>query len=380
MEIDFLKKILFKRFLRRENEREREQLNSWLLESEANKELLERLESKSFLQQAIGENNKELRQQEWDKLQALTVKRKQTFAGYWMRVAAAILLPVLGGVLWLVKERANEADLQPVTVGQIQAGSSKAIVELAGGEQVYLTKDTVVLLEQRGVQLVNKKDTVKLSGGNAGEYHVIRIPKGGEYIARLEDGSIVHLNADSELKVPADFGRTSREVWLQGEGYFNVAKDQNRQFTVHTDRADVTVLGTEFDVRAYEEENDVVTTLVNGSVEICSGDVSSRLQPGEQAQIIEPGEIKVEKVDVYPYTAWVKGRMVFVNERLEKIMADLQRWYDFEVFYTSQSIQNMRFTIDILKYDDISKVLDLIERMEKVSFTKRNRTIVVNLK
>lgn len=380
MEIDFLKKILFKRFLRRENEREREQLNSWLLESEANKELLERLESKSFLQQAIGENNKELRQQEWDKLQALTVKRRQTFAGYWMRVAAAILLPVLGGVLWLVKERANEADLQPVTVGQIQAGSSKAIVELAGGEQVYLTKDTVVLLEQRGVQLVNKKDTVKLSGGNAGEYHVIRIPKGGEYIARLEDGSIVHLNADSELKVPADFGRTSREVWLQGEGYFNVAKDQNRQFTVHTDKADITVLGTEFDVRVYEEENDVVTTLVNGSVEICSGDVSSRLQPGEQAQIIEPGEIKVEKVDVYPYTAWVKGRMVFVNERLEKIMADLQRWYDFEVFYTSQSIQNMRFTIDILKYDDISKVLDLIERMEKVSFTKRNRTIVVNLK
>lgn len=380
MEIDFLKKILFKRLLRRENEREREQLNSWLLESEANKELLERLESKSFLQQAIGENNKELRQQEWDKLQALTVKRRQTFAGYWMRVAAAILLPVLGGVLWLVKERANEADLQPVTVGQIQAGSSKAIVELAGGEQVYLTKDTVVLLEQRGVQLVNKKDTVKLSGGNVGEYHVIRIPKGGEYIARLEDGSIVHLNADSELKVPADFGRTSREVWLQGEGYFNVAKDQNRQFTVHTDRADVTVLGTEFDVRAYEEENDVVTTLVNGSVEICSGDVSSRLQPGEQAQIIESGEIKVEKVDVYPYTAWVKGRMVFVNERLEKIMADLQRWYDFEVFYTSQSIQNMRFTIDILKYDDISKVLDLIERMEKVSFTKRNRTIVVNLK
>ena len=380
MEIDFLKKILFKRLLRRENEREREQLNSWLLESEANKELLERLESKSFLQQAIGENNKELRQQGWDKLQALTVKRRQTFAGYWMRVAAAILLPVLGGVLWLVKERANEADLQSVTVGQIQAGSSKAIVELAGGEQVYLTKDTVVLLEQRGVQLVNKKDTVKLSGGNAGEYHVIRIPKGGEYIARLEDGSIVHLNADSELKVPADFGRTSREVWLHGEGYFNVAKDQNRQFTVHTDRADVTVLGTEFDVRAYEEENDVVTTLVNGSVEICSGDVSSSLQPGEQAQIIEPGEIKVEKVDVYPYTAWVKGRMVFVNERLEKIMADLQRWYDFEVFYTSQSIQNMRFTIDILKYDDISKVLDLIERMEKVSFTKRNRTIVVNLK
>ena len=74
------------------------------------------------------------------------------------------------------------------------------------------------------------------------------------------------------------------------------------------------------------------------------------------------------------------GRMVFVNERLEKIMTDLQRWYDFDVFYANSSVQDMRFTIDILKYDDISKVLNLIEKMEKVSFNRQNRTVVVNMR
>ena len=94
------------------------------------------------------------------------------------------------------------------------------------------------------------------------------------------------------------------------------------------------------------------------------------MHPGEQAQVADLGAITVERVNVYPHTAWIKGRMVFVNERLEKIMTDLQRWYDFDVFYANPSVQDMRFTIDILKYDDISKVLNLIEKMEKVSFNR----------
>ena len=85
------------------------------------------------------------------------------------------------------------------------------------------------------------------------QFHVIRIPRGGEYIARLEDGSVIHLNSDSELKVPVNFGKNSRQVWLKGEGYFNVAKDKKRVFVVHTTKADIAVLGTEFDVRAYED-------------------------------------------------------------------------------------------------------------------------------
>ena len=386
MEIKLLKKILFKRLLGRENEQEQEQLNDWLLESEANKQLLDRLSSVNFLQEAMGDYNKELQEREWKKLKALTIEcNKRTIGRYWvLKVAAAVLLPLVGGIaLWLAYNQIGHANDDVVVAEQIRVGSSKAIVELAGGEQIFLTRDTTVNIEEQGVKLVNQEDTVRLLNKyseNSDQFHVIRIPRGGEYIARLEDGSVIHLNSDSELKVPANFGKNSRQVWLKGEGYFNVAKDKKRAFIVHTTKADVAVLGTEFDVRAYEDEEKMVTTLVRGGVEVSSGKNSNRLHSGEQAQVADMGAITVEKVNVYPYTAWIKGRMVFVNERLEKIMTDLQRWYDFDVFYASPSVQDMRFTIDILKYDDISKVLNLIEKMEKVSFNRQNRTVVVNMR
>lgn len=92
-----------------------------------------------------------------------------------------------------------------------------------------MTRDTTVNIEEQGVKLVNQEDTVKLLNKyseSSDQFHVIRIPRGGEYIARLEDGSVIHLNSDSELKVPVNFGKNSRQVWLKGEGYFNVAKDK----------------------------------------------------------------------------------------------------------------------------------------------------------
>ena len=386
MEFDYLKKILFKWLLGKEAEKEQAHLDEWLLKSEANKQLLDRLSSVSFLHEAIGDYNKELQEREWKKLKALTIERnKRTIDRYWvLKVAAAVLLPLIGGVaLWLVHSRMEYANDDVVMAEQIRVGSSKAIVELAGGEQIFLTRDTTVNIEEQGVKLVNQEDTVKLLNKyseSSDQFHVIRIPRGGEYIARLEDGSVIHLNSDSELKVPVNFGKNSRQVWLKGEGYFNVAKDKKRVFVVHTTKADIAVLGTEFDVRAYEDEEKMVTTLVRGGVEVSCGKNSNRLHPGEQAQVADLGAITVERVNVYPHTAWIKGRMVFVNERLEKIMTDLQRWYDFDVFYANPSVQDMRFTIDILKYDDISKVLNLIEKMEKVSFNRQNRTVVVNMR
>lgn len=122
----------------------------------------------------------------------------------------------------------------------------------------------------------------------------------------------------------------------------------------------------------------MLTTLVEGAVEVKSGQVADRLRPGYQAQVDQKGEIRTVQVNVYPYIAWMQGRMVFENERLEKIMTDLQRWYDFEVFYASEALKEMRFTMDVVKYDDISKVLVLMEKMQKVAFSQNGRTVVLN--
>ena len=384
MEFDRLKKIIVKDILGSASGEERRLLDEWRNQSEEHQRLYEKLVSGSFLEKAVSDNNKALRRREWKRLEARIVRRRgRSVRLIRFRVVAAVCILALGiGAVGLWSNSRQDRGGSPLA-GSIRVGSPKAIVELAGGQQFLFNKDTTLRLEAQGIQLVSSRDTLDIiqpviAGERGEEYNVVRIPHGGEYITRLPDGSVVHLNAGSELKVPVYFGTESREVWLRGEGFFEVVHRENLIFTVHTDKADISVLGTEFDVRAYTDEKEVVTTLVQGAVGVGSGRTYDRLKPGEQARIAGKGDVRVAEVDIYPFIAWKNGRMVFENERLEKIMAELQRWYDFELFYADPDVKEMHFTIDILKYEEISKVLNLMERMNKVKFTQKGRTVVVN--
>lgn len=384
MEFDRLKKIIVKDILGSASGEERRLLDEWRNQSEEHQRLYEKLVSGSFLEKAVSDNNKALRRREWKRLEARIVRRRgRSVRLIRFRVVAAVCILALGiGAVGLWSNSRQDRGGSPLA-GSIRVGSPKAIVELAGGQQFLFNKDTTLRLEAQGIQLVSSRDTLDIiqpviAGERGEEYNVVRIPHGGEYITRLPDGSVVHLNAGSELKVPVHFGTESREVWLRGEGFFEVVHRENLIFTVHTDKADISVLGTEFDVRAYTDEKEVVTTLVQGAVGVISGRTYDRLKPGEQARIAGKGDVRVAEVDIYPFIAWKNGRMVFENERLEKIMAELQRWYDFELFYADPDVKEMHFTIDILKYEEISKVLNLMERMNKVKFTQKGRTVVVN--
>ena len=384
MEFDRLKKIIVKDILGSASGEERRLLDEWRNQSEEHQRLYEKLVSGSFLEKAVSDNNKALRRREWKRLEARIVRRRgRSVRLIRFRVVAAVCILALGiGAVGLWSNSRQDRSGSPLA-GSIQIGSPKAIVELAGGQQFLFNKDTTLRLEAQGIQLVSSRDTLDIiqpviAGERGEEYNVVRIPHGGEYITRLPDGSVVHLNAGSELKVPVHFGTESREVWLRGEGFFEVVHRENLIFTVHTDKADISVLGTEFDVRAYTDEKEVVTTLVQGAVGVSSGRTYDRLKPGEQARIAGKGDVRVAEVDIYHFIAWKNGRMVFENERLEKIMAELQRWYDFELFYADPDVKEMHFTIDILKYEEISKVLNLMERMNKVKFTQKGRTVVVN--
>ena len=384
MEFDRLKKIIVKDILGSASGEERRLLDEWRNQSEEHQRLYEKLVSGSFLEKAVSDNNKALRRREWKRLEARIVRRRgRSVRLIRFRVAAAVCILALGiGAVGLWSNSRQDRSGSPLA-GSIQIGSPKAIVELAGGQQFLFNKDTTLRLEAQGIQLVSSRDTLDIiqpviAGERGEEYNVVRIPHGGEYITRLPDGSVVHLNAGSELKVPVHFGTESREVWLRGEGFFEVVHRENLIFTVHTDKADISVLGTEFDVRAYTDEKEVMTTLVQGVVGVSSGGTYDRLKPGEQARIAGKGDVRVAEVDIYPFIAWKNGRMVFENERLEKIMAELQRWYDFELFYADPDVKEMHFTIDILKYEEISKVLNLMERVNKVKFTQKGRTVVVN--
>lgn len=159
-------------------------------------------------------------------------------------------------------------------------------MELANGDKIVLNNDTTI--QSMGIVMINRKDTLDIMKGaqptgNITEYHTVRVPRGGEYVAKLDDGTIIHLNADSELRVPTAFATDSREVYFKGEGYFSVAKDTRRPFVIHSGEVDIKVLGTEFGVRSYASEEEIITTLVQGNVEIKQDRNVRRLSPNEQA-------------------------------------------------------------------------------------------------
>ena len=383
MEFDRLKKIIVKDILGSASGEERRLLDEWRNQSEEHQRLYEKLVSGSFLEKAVSDNNKALRRREWKRLEARIVRRRgRSVRLIRFRVVAAVCILALGiGAVGLWSNSRQDRGGSPLA-GSIRMGSPKAIVELAGGQQFLFNKDTTLRLEAQGIQLVSSRDTLDIiqpviAGERGEEYNVVRIPHGGEYITRLPDGSVVHLNAGSELKVPVYFGTESREVWLRGEGFFEVVHRENLIFTVHTDKADISVLGTEFDVRAYTDEKEVVTTLVQGAVGVISGRTYDRLKPGEQARIAGKGDIRVAEVDIYPFIAWKNGRMVFENERLEKIMAELQRWYDFEVFYRNPEMAEKRFGFKLEKYEHVDSLLKILELTGEVEFEMNGKTLIV---
>ena len=230
--------------------------------------------------------------------------------------------------------------------------------------------------------MINQQDTLNFMKNNdvvvaENSYTVIEIPRGGEYVVRLEDGTVVYLNSESELRIPVHFGSEERLVWLKGEAYFNVEHESKRRFIVRTDRADVSVLGTEFGVRAYADEKKFLTTLVKGSVEVKSENNVHRIEPGEQAKVDNAGSIAVAKVNTDEFVAWKLGRIVFTDARLEDIMNELQRWYDFNVFYTNSELKELRFSMDIVKYKEVSEIFDLMEKIRRVSFEVNGNNVIL---
>ncbi len=370
-----IERLITKALLNDISEDEQRRLDEWLNASGRNRDFFEGLHSGKYLKRAVTDCNRVLRDDRWKRLRRETVAiRSRKIRSRVLRVAAAIIFPLMvGGIIWLMSDSKQGDSSTLLAHEEIKVGSSKAVVTLSNGEKVALFGDTTVRVNDGLAVMVNQKDTLNFMRNNEAvvadnSFTVIQIPRGGEYIVRLEDGTTVYLNSESELRIPVHFNSKERVVWLTGEAYFSVEHEKQRSFTVRTERADISVLGTEFGVRAYADEADLLTTLVQGAVEVKSESRMHRIVPGEQAKVDEAGNIEVKEVNVDDYIAWKLGRIVFVNARLEDIMRELQRWYDFKVSYSSPEQKELRFTMDILKYKEVSDIFDLMEKIKRITF------------
>lgn len=306
----------------------------------------------------------------------------------WPRlVAAAAILIVFGAGLYFYIDKNNPS--VPVYANDIASkGKNAATLTLANGEKIELSEARIgKLADQAGIQISKTKDGQLLYevkeqvNAKANTWNTLSTAKGETYMVRLPDGTKVWLNTASSLKYPASFAKLKkRDVELSGEAYFEVAKDPLQPFVVKTATQNVEVLGTHFNINSYTDENGTKTTLLEGAVKVSlrDGILSRVIKPGEEVLNIQQ-QLQVRPANLKDAVAWKSGYFRFNNENLESIMRQVSRWYDVDVVYAGNrnELAELTFWGIVSKEKNVSEVLKMIERAEKVKFSITGRTITV---
>ena len=297
--------------------------------------------------------------------------------------AAMFVLFLSVSIYWYAKQNTASSKEE---IMAILPGSSKAILQLSDGKQVDLSRDSLFRLKEVNGAVIEKDSAGKIryvvNDKEVGEKifaNTILVPRGGEYFLQLSDGTKVWLNSESKLVYPVIFAQGERSVQLEGEGYFEVAKDEDRPFLIQCRSSQIRVLGTHFNVSAYGQQEYVVTTLVEGSVRISNGRDSLVLRPGEQA-VSDAMKIDVKEVDVRTYVAWKSGVFEFEKMELQQITSQLEGWYDVEFIYSDPSLRHIMFTGAANRHRDMSVILRMIEKLSKVQFIKQDKVITISKK
>lgn len=370
------------RLLTRREELDDEEVTVWLKE----KDHVELLEEIAAIRQKLTEGESQINDEdEYRRLEENIYDQKSRRMTLRWSIAASIILLVglfVGRTINGVRDMHEE---QLLTKSVMQPGTSKAILMMANGEKVVLdqARKLDIQLNER-VRVASSGQGIVYEENGKGEvkeeYNKLVTPTGGEYFLTLSDGTRVFLNAASELKYPVEFVGGKRVVDLNGEAYFEVRKDSLRPFIVRVNGAEVTVLGTSFNVNTYGDDGQIYTTLVNGSVRIFSEKNGQEevLTPGMQGVMnIQTGQLTVREVDVESYVAWREGRFVFRTMTLDLIMRQLQRWYDFEVFYQNPELKEYEFRGVIRRDMDLDKVLSVIKATTNVDFEVKGKVITI---
>ena len=370
------------RLLTRREELNDEEVTAWLKEKD-HVELLDEIAAirQKLSGQSYGENDEE----EFLHLEKSIYDQKSRRMTLRWSIAASIILLVGLFVGRTINEVRDMHEEQELAKNVMQPGTSKAILMMADGKEVVLEQgqNLNILLNER-VRVATSSQGIVYEEHGKGvvteEYNKLTTPIGGEYSLVLSDGTKVFLNADSELKYPVEFSDGKRIVDLKGEAYFEVHKDSLRPFVVRMNGSEVTVLGTSFNVNTYGDDGQIYTTLVNGSVRVSSvkNGQAEVLKPGMQSVMdVQSGQLTVREVDVEPYVAWREGRFVFRTMTLDLIMRQLQRWYDFEVFYQNPELKDYEFRGVIKRDMDLDKVLSVIKVTTNVDFEVKGKVITI---
>lgn len=370
-------------------EEEEKSLMEWRNTSDKNRQLYERI---------LNKENRELKRAQfksfdketgWRAYKSKQSHEKKISGMRILRMAryAAVLLVPLCVALYLWMEHSGEGDVVSVmTSHTIEPGGAKASLTLATGVVVDLAATSGTIRVDEGMVIRNQgnllsyQDTSSLTEPDSIMYNEVYVPKGGEYQLVLSDGTLVYLNSMTRIRYPVKFSGDTRNVEIEGEAYFEVTRNEEKPFVVRTACYDVTVLGTQFNITTYGDEEMTSTTLVQGVVAVSGKGIAGerRLQVNERFELDKvTGRVSVKKVDVSYYTAWKDGKFRFRDVRLEEIMRSVERWYDVTVVYDDSDVKDFRFGFNMSRHETIEPLLRIFELNGKVKIEREGKVLKI---
>lgn len=289
--------------------------------------------------------------------------------------AAVVLLLVLSLPLLIKHEKTQVAEVTDVYE---LMENNKDIQIIMGDESLAIDKDADFLYNESGDMTILKENERILENKKVETTRMNKliVPKGKRSMLTLSDGTKIWVNSGSILEFPAVFQGSTREIKVEGEIYLEVAENKIKPFIVNTSEVAVKVLGTQFNVSAYKDDQSSFVVLVEGAVEITSETGKVDLLPEQMASVTR-GNIKTEKVDVYNYISWKDGLMQFDNEPLSNITTRLMRYYD-KTILCEDGTADLKYTGKLVLFDNVEDVLETITNMNPVKYIIINDTIYIS--
>ncbi|MDR6781542.1 transmembrane sensor [Pedobacter africanus] len=336
-----------------------------------------------FPKENYADLDQEIADQLFEKISINT--RQTTTVRIWPRIwVAALALVILGAGLFYYQVKTGKSELaQNQFKNDVAPGGNKAVLTLSDGKTINLedamngeigTEAGSVISKTADGQAVYKSG-VGVQGTANTVMNTMTTPAGGTYHLVLSDGTGVWLNAGSSITFPAAFSGRTREVKIQGELYFEVAHNAAKPFRVISKGQSVQVLGTHFNVKAYDNESVLKTTLLEGTVMVVAGAQQSMLKPGQQSAL-NAGKLEVTNVDVNEIIAWKDGYFDFTDADIHTVMREFSRWYNVDISFASPPTKDT-FTGRLPRSWSLAKVMKMMRSSGSIQLTVEGRRVMV---
>lgn len=383
--ISNISQLIEKQILGSISDEELKLLSEWRSKSAANETMYNRLVDRTFLriecQREKLVNTDRAKAEMQRRIGTFDSKRRRLLI-FKSAAVTAISIAALWAIVFLLLpavQHTQEGSTRKLGLAQVEslhAGSTKAVLTLADGSRVTLGANSANNIT--AIKVARQKEGVPCRANN-----ILSTPRGGEFKVTLEDGTVVWLNAQSQLYYPDSFDGNERRVKLVGEAFFEVAKNPDKPFYVETDKQTVRVYGTKFNICSYVDEPIVYTTLLSGSISLQlnkSNGSALMLTPGHQALLVKSTtSVDVHAVDAESVTSWRNGRFVFDDRNLEQIMRTLSRWYDFTYEFKNKSLRSTVFMGGISRYSDFGAVIETLEKSgNNIKFVISGHHIIIS--